>query len=162
MPSSVVVDRFGRVIELDEGEEIPDGHRVVVSATFMDSGMATAARLVRDSALPRIHDGLGGTATLGHRPGYAFLDLSPREQGAREDLLQRHKEQLAQAWRNPTPQPVADDESVDDARRKRRSRWAQLEFAQRTSGQPRRPPARTSDDAYAQRKAALASAWKNP
>jgi hypothetical protein len=73
--------------------------------------------------------------------------------------LQRHKETLAEAWRNPTPQPVeADDKSVDDARRKRRLRWAQLEFAQRT----RLPPARTSDEAYQQSKAALASAWKNP
>lgn len=150
--SGVIYDEFGD--EVLDDDIVPDRGKVIVPALLMDH-----ARRFGDGGVPKIHDGLGGTATLGHRPGYAFPVTTPLQDGQREDMLQRRKEMLSEAWRNPRPAPVLDDESVDDAVpsfRPRWSRWPQQELQQRQT----LPSGTSSQALHERRKKWLSEAWR--
>ena len=86
MPATLVVDRYGRRIEPDDGI-VPDGGRVVVPFQFMDS---------RSAPVRAFSDGLL------HRPGYAAAALGDgfptndeRSQRAREAWIKK----MSEAWK---------------------------------------------------------------
>ena len=56
MPPAIVIDRYGRRIEPDDGV-VPDGGRVIVAMPFMDSRSAHVGRAFGDGLL--------------HAPGWA-------------------------------------------------------------------------------------------
>lgn len=101
MPPAIVIDRYGRRIEPDDGV-VPDGGRVIVAMPFMDSRSAHVGRAFGDGLL--------------HAPGWAQQALigdafeasnsHERSQRAREEYIRR----LSNSWqampRTPTrPRP---------------------------------------------------------
>jgi hypothetical protein len=162
MASFVVVDRYGREVDVDPDDPVvPPGCILRVSPLFMDAMQQRAAAAFAevgsfgDSSVPtpRLHDGMGSTVWPGHRPGYAFLDRTPAEQGMYEDTLQRRKEMLREAWRTP---PREHDDAVPTFRRgKRQMAFARNELRGRQGSM-------TPDQAYEAHKLALASAWRSP
>jgi hypothetical protein len=78
--------------EIDEERVVPSGMGIRVPLMHMDH------RTVGSGVL---HDGMGNPA--GFKPGFAFATTTPLQDGQREDMLQRCKEMLSEAWRNPRP-----------------------------------------------------------
>jgi hypothetical protein len=159
MAKSRIFDVHGRPLDDDE-TVVPPGGFVRVELPWMDGMARRAAQafaaLDGDGGLPRIHDGMGNPA--GFRPGYAFVDRTPADQGMYEDMRVKFAARLSEAWRRPQPAPV--DDQSDDAvptfkRGKRQMRFARNELRGRQGSM-------TPDQAYEAHKLALASAWRSP
>lgn len=97
-----IVDKSGRRRELQTGEVLQDGERLVVKLQLMDHRS------------PAVHDGMGREA--GHRPGFLFSS-SPSEadmtlDAARADYVRN----LSNAWRNPSAaRPASASALTEDA-----------------------------------------------
>jgi hypothetical protein len=119
MPKTTIVDRYGRRLDPDEIEEVPDGGVVRVPMPFMDALSARTNRaFMRDSMNKKLVLDLLG-APAGHRPGYvaAADDWDDLGEAARQRYIQR----LSEAWKGmayakqhkPSPGlPSADSEDA--------------------------------------------------
>jgi hypothetical protein len=86
MSRTKIINRRGEVVDHDDGDIVPDGYGIRVSAFLMD-GATTSANLT---------DALGRPA--GHRPGHVYASDSDSEAAARAAYDARSKS-LANAWR---------------------------------------------------------------
>jgi hypothetical protein len=138
----------------DEGSANDDPmHNYSKLAKLSDRDHASAASPAARE--PRIHDGFGGVATLGHRAGFAFINRTPQEEGEYEDMLLRQRNELAERWRSPTPQPVV-DESVEDAGKRKRG-WPRWEAMQRAV---QGGSTTAGGEAWARHRRALGEMWR--
>src|SRR5262245_66578013 len=101
MPPAIVIDRYGRRIEPDDGV-VPDGGRVVVAMPFMDARSAHVARAFGDGVLHRpgfVQQALGDdfAATVSNQ-----LSQSASE-AARADYINRISNQWKQTWQQMPP-----------------------------------------------------------
>ena len=94
---ATVFDRYGRRLDPDEIEEVPDGGFVRVPMPFMDAMIARTNRaFMRDSMnKPLVLDLMGAPA--GHRPGYVV----PTDDEYDDTARQRYIARLTNAWRTP-------------------------------------------------------------
>jgi hypothetical protein len=120
-------------IENEDDDVLRDKQRVTVPLMLMD-GSAGA-----DQRTAALYAGLG--AGNGHRPGPAILTDEERER--RAALYSARDARLADAWRNPDPNPVMLD---------------QIE----PPGDEPAPKIPGENPAYAARDRRLENAWRNP
>jgi hypothetical protein len=92
MPPAIVIDRYGRRIEPDDGV-VPDGGRVVVAMPFMDARSAHVARAFGDGLLHR-----PGFAQQALGDGFAATNSNERSQSASEAARENYVRRLSSAW----------------------------------------------------------------
>src|SRR5262245_41039806 len=94
MPTAIIYDRHGNVVEDDD--IVPDGGFARVPMPFMDALSEATRRAF--AGLPAVYDGLGNPA--GHSTGFVFGpdELRRDAAGAYAELKQR----LSDAWRSPS------------------------------------------------------------
>jgi hypothetical protein len=148
MPKTIIVDRYGRRLDPDEIEEVPDGGVVRVAMPFADALSARTARAFADRE-PLVLDLMGNPA--GHRPGYAVAADDWQEC---DDAL------------DPTGKVVMTP--GEQARQRYILRlnesWKTMAYAKQHAPPPGLPSADSMDpeDAYERYKARLSNAWRGP
>jgi hypothetical protein len=96
MPKSVIVDRFGNILE--DATIVPPGGRIVVDCRFMDS-LSDQTRRAFGLGDQAVRDCQG--FLVGHRPSFAAAAAADYK--ARDAYVQRVRD----AWKNPsTEQPT--------------------------------------------------------
>jgi hypothetical protein len=97
----------------DRNGVLKDGKRVRFGMMMRD-GMTPLQRSIAEEATrASLHDGHGGTALIGHRPGFVTSEDSWR---IRDQAYQQSRRDLADAWRTPTVPPVRSDAAPLDPR----------------------------------------------
>jgi hypothetical protein len=108
MPTAVIYDRYGNVVEDDD--IVPDGGTVRVAIPFMDALSAATRRVFRDDALPPTYDGMGNPA--GRRPGFVFGPPGLTADAAA--AYAAFKAWLSDAWRSPSAHPGVERDNGED------------------------------------------------
>src|SRR5262245_52029739 len=111
MPTAVIYDRYGNVLD-DDDDIVPDGGYLRVPMPFMDAlSEATRRAFARDNAAPpAVHDGLGNPA--GQRTGFVFgPDELKRDAAVAYGEL---KQRLSDAWRSPSAHPGVKRDNGED------------------------------------------------
>jgi hypothetical protein len=158
MRGEQVIDAQGRLIELDDDDEVPSGCtlRVPMPQAFRDA-LSDAARraLERDAADPLKSDWPAVYKALRqqqrdqranldrvHRAGFKFADATTRQR--REDAYQEMCDRISNAWRGNSTKAKVDDDTGDTG----------------DDGDRQRPAADARARAYAEHVRSLTNAWR--